>query len=422
MKKQEFKIILGVIGISVAISILTVDKPATAQALKTLKIGMVQPLSGPAASFGIAGQRGAEIAVEEINARGGIDIAGNRYQIKCLIEDDAYDIPKGVAAANKLIFKDEVKFMSYGVGPGITAAVPIMETNKVFSMNDSFSDIIKPQHRYAYRPHIIPIHRAPSMFGWAKKNRNVGTVALLNENTDQGRTNFAASRRACKGVGIDIVLSEYFEPGSKDFYPLIQRIIKSKAEAIEGFAPPGTLALLLKQLHELGYKGLKLSVTTSDIPAIVKIAGKEAVEGLCFGKAADIGPYATEWMKKYRSKYLEKYGVWNELSQAIGYVPITALTWAIEGSGSIDPSKVRDWADAYIGTGKPVPFNPYGPTYFVGAKEFGIAHQALTPLGIQLVKDGELVNIAAISAEDILHAGGEEYFGGDPAYKFVVGK
>src|SRR5262245_7068321 len=77
-----------------------------AQAQETLKIGGVGPLSGGGTAWGLAAQRGIEIAIEEINAGGGVKVEGKSYKLQLVMYDDQYTGAGGKAAAERLVNQD----------------------------------------------------------------------------------------------------------------------------------------------------------------------------------------------------------------------------------------------------------------------------------------------------------------------------
>ncbi len=87
---------------------------ATAQ--EVLKIGGVGPLSGGGTAWGLAAQRGMELAIEDLNAAGGIKVAGTVYKLQLIMYDDQYTGQGGKAAAERLVNQDKVKFIIGPVG------------------------------------------------------------------------------------------------------------------------------------------------------------------------------------------------------------------------------------------------------------------------------------------------------------------
>lgn len=92
----------------------------TAEEVKTLLVGDINPMTGPGAYWGIGAHRAQEVNADKINKTGGIVVQGQRYHMKFIAEDDKYSGAGGVAAANKLIFSDKVKYI---VGPLASASI-----------------------------------------------------------------------------------------------------------------------------------------------------------------------------------------------------------------------------------------------------------------------------------------------------------
>ncbi len=99
---------------------------------KTLTIGLLGPLSGGAASYGVELMRGAELRVEEINKGGGLKVGADAYRIKLVSYDHKAQAADTATATNKLIFQDKVKYIiGNAVGATCNAAQTITEPNKV---------------------------------------------------------------------------------------------------------------------------------------------------------------------------------------------------------------------------------------------------------------------------------------------------
>ncbi|MCK4829607.1 ABC transporter substrate-binding protein, partial [bacterium] len=113
MKKFKFfRRVLSIVVVGVAVIGFTCV-PSISEA-KTLKVACITALSGTGAVWGRGILHGAELAIEEVNAKGGINIGGEKYKIELIPYDDKYTAAGGVAAAHKAVFSDKVKFI---IGP-----------------------------------------------------------------------------------------------------------------------------------------------------------------------------------------------------------------------------------------------------------------------------------------------------------------
>jgi len=127
-------------------------RPA-AQTAEVLKIGVIAPLSGTGAGWGLALRAGAEMAADDVNAQGGLEVAGKKYKITVIPYDDQYKGALAADAANRLIFMDKVKFIVGPMGSAAgLAAQEITEANKVLFVGNSFTTkFLGPQKPYSFR-------------------------------------------------------------------------------------------------------------------------------------------------------------------------------------------------------------------------------------------------------------------------------
>src|SRR5262249_34557128 len=109
--RQRFAILLGlvlctvlVLGISSSSQVMAADN--------VIKFGISTPLSGPAAPWGIPHKQAIELVFDEINEKGGLEVGGKKYKLEVVAYDHKYVIAEGVATVNRLISKDDVKYLS----------------------------------------------------------------------------------------------------------------------------------------------------------------------------------------------------------------------------------------------------------------------------------------------------------------------
>jgi branched-chain amino acid transport system substrate-binding protein len=91
---------------------LTAGSAGSGIAADVIKFGISTPLSGPAAPWGIPHKNAIDLIFDETNAQGGLDVNGKKYKIEIVAYDHKYVIAEGVATVNRLIAKDDVKYMS----------------------------------------------------------------------------------------------------------------------------------------------------------------------------------------------------------------------------------------------------------------------------------------------------------------------
>src|SRR2546427_2278677 len=96
-----------------AILVLVVRGPSQVRAAdNVIKFGISTPLSGPAAAWGIPHKQAIELVFDEVNEKGGLEVGGKKYKLEVVAYDHKYVIAEGVATVNRLIAKDDVKYVS----------------------------------------------------------------------------------------------------------------------------------------------------------------------------------------------------------------------------------------------------------------------------------------------------------------------
>lgn len=127
-------------GLMVCLFAVLVLGIGNTSAQEVLKIGVIAPLSGTGAGWGLALRAGAELAADDINAQGGLDVGGKKYKLIVIPYDDQYKGPVAADIANRLVFMDKVRYIIGPMGSAAgLAAQEITEANKVLFVGDSFT-------------------------------------------------------------------------------------------------------------------------------------------------------------------------------------------------------------------------------------------------------------------------------------------
>lgn len=394
----------AVIGVMVLVLFITTGvKLASAQAAKTLLVGNVGPLTGPGATWGIGGVRSLELSASLINRTGGITVEGQRYDIKMIHEDDKYTGAGGVAAVNKLIYTDKVKFI---VGPLATASIlafqPVTESNKVLLIVDAYGGPEMLRNKpYTFRIWSPPVHMSPALFAWLKKAYpNLKRIVHLSDNDSTGWGATQGDNDAADYVGFEVVGSEFYERGTIDFTAVLTRILPKKPDILSiGGTPEGESAQIVKQARELGYKGLIVHSGMVDPDVIGPIAGWENVEGIITtGVGKFPSPLMPESMKDFVTEYRAKFGDMNAICPHFAdMLPIFRL--AIQKANSLDTDKLVRVMESELGQ---VDSAFGGKGYFAGKKFYGSNHQFLRNILIsQITKNRKLEVVgSAMALED----------------------
>lgn len=240
----------------------------------TIKIGMIAPLTGDISSIGQDILHGAQLAVDQVNAVGGI----NGKAVQLIAEDGKCAGGDAASAAQKLVNVDKVIAILGGQCSGETlAAAPIAEEGKVVLLSSlSSSPDVTTAGTYVFRNYPSDALKTKAMAAYFA-SKGYKKVALIGENTDFS-TAFLASLKKDLPAN-SVVFSELVEPGTKDFRTLLTRL---KDTPFDVFVPDANQTAvageLLKQLREAGFKQPVVGQDVIDSADVVAAVGSGATE------------------------------------------------------------------------------------------------------------------------------------------------
>jgi branched-chain amino acid transport system substrate-binding protein len=383
-------------GTAALLALLAGFGATSAVAQEELKIGVIGPLSGGGTAWGLAISRGVQMAVDEVNAEGGVKVGGKSYKIKPIVVDDGYTASGGRTAADRLVKLEKVKFIVGPVGsPSVLGALSATEPAKVLMLSNGFAiNILKNDTHapYNYRVISTTIEFAPAMIDWMhKKFPQVKKVGMLGTNDATGQAVLPMLSGFYKEKGID-VWTDMFDRGSQEFVPLLTRMMAQNVDLLDlNSLSPADAGLVIKQARQAGYKGLIWQVGGPGVPEIIEIAGPLA-EGFMSLEMYDyFSPVGQKFAERYHAKWS---GVINA-QVPLWYNAAKILFEGLRRAGSIDVDKVRDAIPLTEGYDAGV----VGPVVWGGMKNYGVNKQLLVPTWIAEVKDGKEVIITKITPE-----------------------
>ena len=296
---------------------------------KVVKIGAILVLTGPDAKAGQSAKQGIEMAVEEINASGGL----KSRKIKVIYEDDGGEPQKSVSAVQKLINVDKVLAI---LGPMwsscVLAVAPIVESKGVVILSPTASS---PKITYAgdyiFRNTYSDAIEGAKTAEFASKELKYGKAGILFINNDYGVGLKDAFKRKFEELGGKIVIDEGYDPKTTDFRTILVKVKERRPEVIyiAGYSEMGQL---LRQMRETGIKIPVLSCIMFEISDIAKVAGK-AAEGVIYAYPSYDPEKGNEITLKFAKKFKEKYGTLPDPEAAFSYDAVKILALAMEKGG-----------------------------------------------------------------------------------------
>jgi branched-chain amino acid transport system substrate-binding protein len=219
----------------------------------TITIGAYGPITGPAAFVGLGGRAGMELAVEEINAAGGV----NGRQIEVIFEDDGFSPTTALAAVKKLVDQDEV-FMIFGVS-GSNPTVGTIDFLKEHDIPNYVSIASAPQvthpfHRYMFRGGTTESARYGELYAeFLTQFLQADRIAILSGSDEFPKNEGDATERFLKEwYGIEPVVRLEFNVGDKDFTPQLLEIKEANPDVVVTLGHVTEAQIIVRQARELG--------------------------------------------------------------------------------------------------------------------------------------------------------------------------
>src|SRR3954468_12501086 len=327
---------------------------AAAPSGNEILIGATLPLTGSESRTGGFYKEGYELAFEEANKNGGIDVGGKKMQVRLTLLDDTSAQATAASLADRLINSDKVQFLLGTYATNLVEAQSVVaEQNAIPYVNGggAATGIYKRGYKWVFGL-LAPVELlAESIMKWVDGEQQAGklpkpaTIALLWENTSHGKDfRKGITEFANKGGNYKVVLDESFELNGKDFSAILGQVKAAKAD------------LFLADAHLPDYITMQRQYVTAGLCNKVQSYGargseKQAAEAL--GKKnveyilsavwwsallAEKNPEAKKFVDLFKAKYGGRSPEWY---QALGYETARALFTAIEKAGSTDREAVR---------------------------------------------------------------------------------
>jgi branched-chain amino acid transport system substrate-binding protein len=306
----------------------------------TIKIGEFASLTGKEATFGTSSHEGTVLAIEEINAAGGV--LGK--QIELITEDNQTKAGETSNAVNKLISKDGVVAIIGEVASSRSMeAAPICQDNKIPMITPaSTNPTVTQEGDHIFRVCFTDTFQGAALANFAKGTLNANKVAVLTDVTSDYSKGLAKSfkeKYTSSGGTLGIELD--FNGGDKDFKGQLTAIKADNPDAI--FLPGyyNDVALICRQAKDLGITTPIFGGDGWESEALLSI-GKEAMNGNYFSTHCSV-EQGTPEMIAFVDAYKKKYnGKTPDAMAVLGYDAAKVMADAIKRAGSAESGKIRD--------------------------------------------------------------------------------
>jgi branched-chain amino acid transport system substrate-binding protein len=334
----------GFVWLAVVLLVLGAGLEAAAQ---TAKVGAVVPLTGRYAPGGAQNKAGYEIAVEHINAAGGVTVGGRKMPLELIMLDDESDPTKTVARMETLAAQGIAAYLG-GFGSDLhAAAASIAEKNKIPYLGVAFA--LYAIHQRGFRYLFSPFPKSPdltketfvfldAMIPAAQRPKK---VALFLEKTDWGKEMGSLWEASAKEHGYQVVASGEYAPGTKDFSDIILKAKSAGAELVLALPTPPDGMTIFRQMKELDFSAKAYVFVRAPDPPVwagnLKKDGDYVVLSPGFHFAARY-PKVAELNDAHQKRV-------NRPADPIAgpsYAAVQILADAITRANSLDRDKIRD--------------------------------------------------------------------------------
>lgn len=361
---------LGIIVMAVCVAAL--GMAGALEAADKIKIGFNAPLTGFAASDGKSSSEGAKLAVEQINAAGGI----NGKMLELVIYDDQAKAAQSIPIASKLIGQDKVVIGVSGSysGPTRSAAGVYQEAKIPYISAYAIHPDITRAGDYVFRTSFLGEVQGR---GGAKLIGNVigkKRVVMITLQNDFGKSLAAGFKEAAGNYGIKIVNEYQYSIKDRQFGPIVAKVKADKPDAIYASGYYFTAGPLVSQLRAAGITVPIIGQEGYDSQKFIEIAGK-AAEGVIITTSLDRDSDVPE-TKDFIEAFEKKAGFKVDMVAASAHTAIMVVADALKRAGTSDPKALRDAiakTDLKVSTGT-IKFNKLG--------------EVMKAVQVQVVRDG----------------------------------
>ena len=347
-----------------------------------IRVGFSSAMSGPSAITGEGVMWGATMAVEDVNAKGGI--MGRKVEV--FFADNKGTPGEAVSAVRKLVDVDKVDVIVGQTHSGAClGSMPIVKELMVPQVTEACSNPKirelsgKGGNEWQFRVNIDDVIMANAFSRYMVKQ--VKTVSLVAQNDDFGRGAAAAYDAAFKKAGIALSSTEFFDRGQADYRPLLTKLKRANPDGVLLVMLASDASVFLRQFRELGLKqriyarGSVATVEFLDLAKDNPSIGDGVIEATYWTASLD-----PEWEKRWLERWKTPVRVHGSLAAlAFKYAVVPAIEQSLKKHGKVDRQSIRDSLEQID-----VKESPLGPI------KFDEYHQAWINMILIEMKGGQI--------------------------------
>jgi branched-chain amino acid transport system substrate-binding protein len=329
--QAKLKAVLIAVASAIALTATNVE------AIDTVKIGMVAPLTGPGAFSGQLQSQGFKLAADEVNKTGGI--LGR--QIEVVVEDDQTTNPGVVLAFSKLAGdKDIVAFVGPIRSTQIHAMAPdVLKLGKPVMIGGTDPKLTHMDNPWLFRFRPNDTYSARVIADFGANTLGKKKWAIVHSTDAFGTAGMNNLTEGLKALGIEPILVQGYPNNSQDFTPVALALKQSGADVIGSYMTfEPDVAILAKQMRQLGVNIVWVGSPSNATVNALKLAGP-ALYGTY--AVADFNKDSAPAAKAFDTKYQAAYNTAPDIFASWAYDAVHVLALAINNAKSLEPDKIR---------------------------------------------------------------------------------
>lgn len=308
-----------------------------------INVGVIQPLSGANAQFGINSRNGIQLVADEINANGGIASMGGA-QINLVISDATSNPTQAATVAQRMMSQDNVVAVLGAFASSLTLAISeVTERRRVPLLTMSFADQVTGR---GFRNIFQVVSKASTLgdatvthtLDLARRNgTEISRIAIMYEDTAYGTAQAAGLRASAAANGVEVVMDEAYPLGITDVSPLINQLRRTDAQVVFPVSYLNDSLLIIRNMRQQG-----INTPTVGGAAGYIIPDFRAGLGELSENVLSISPAAYDQAPEYTERFRERFGYFMVHEAQEHAACMGVLASALEIAGEANPQAIRE--------------------------------------------------------------------------------
>ncbi|QZA77458.1 branched-chain amino acid ABC transporter substrate-binding protein [Deefgea tanakiae] len=304
-----------------------------------IKIGNAAALTGPAAHFGKDIENGVQLAMDEINAAGGVDIAGKKMKLVMISEDDQGDPKTATNVAQRFVDAKVAGVIGHMNSGTTIPASKIYSDAGIVQISPSATAVAYTNQGFktAFRVMANDAQQGKVLGQYAVNKLGAKKIAIVDDRTAYGQGLADEFEIAAKAAGAEIVKREFTNNQETDFNAVLTSIKSAKPDLIFYGGMDAQAAPLKKQAKKLGVTAKVMGGDGAQTPEFIKLAGGDA-DGM-FATSPGTPKDQLAGGKAFLETYKTKFGTDVQLYSPYSYDSVHVMVKAMQEAGSTEPAK-----------------------------------------------------------------------------------